>query len=135
MKASTNVLLALGISAVLGGTAIAGPDRTGQSIAFARIDGPTGNVTAVGGVGTKSAVGVRNNPGDYSITFTGHYPKTLTADKVVVNVSAESANFGVANAVVQSVSATQITVEEFTWDSPAATEVDNNCFLTLYLGR
>jgi hypothetical protein len=135
MKASTNMLLALGISAVLGGTAIAGPDRTGQSIAFARIDGPTGAVTAVGGAGTKSAVGVRNSAGDYTITFTGHYPKTLTADKVVVNATAESASFGVANAIVQNVSSTQITVEIFTWDSPVATEVDNNCFLTLFLGR
>jgi hypothetical protein len=135
MKAYTNMLLALGISAVLGGTAMAGPDRTGQSIAFARIDGATGDVTAVGGVGTKSAVGVRNSTGDYVITFTGRYPKTISAEKVVVQATAESFNFGVANAVVQSVSATQITVEEFTWDSPVATEADNNCFLTLFLGR
>jgi hypothetical protein len=89
----------------------------------------------MGGVGTKSAAAVRNAAGDYLITFTGHYPKTATADKVVVNATAESSNFGVANAIVQSVSPTQITVEEFTWDSPVATEVDNNCFVTLFLGR
>jgi hypothetical protein len=135
MKAMGSLVLVLGIAVGLGGTAMAGPDRSGQSIAFARIDGASGNVTATGGVGTKSAAGVRNSAGDYTITFTGHYPKTITVDQVVVNASAESLQFGVANAVVQSVSPTQIQVEEFTWSSPTETEVDNTCFLTLFLGR
>ncbi|MFZ1889223.1 MAG: hypothetical protein WAU33_14420 [Candidatus Binataceae bacterium] len=132
-------LLVLGFVLVLMtsliGTAIAGPDKTGQAIAFARVDGSSGAVTGFGGKGTTSASGARNSAGSYTVTFTGHFPKSITPNLLIINTTAESNDFGVSNGVVIAASATEIEVDIATWVSSVLTETDNNCFVSVFFGR
>ncbi|MGC1677579.1 MAG: hypothetical protein WA740_08600 [Candidatus Binataceae bacterium] len=132
-------LLVLGFAVVLVtslfGTAIAGPDKTGQAVAFARIDGGSGALTAFGGKGTISASGVRNSAGSYSVAFIGHFPKTITTNQVIINTTAESSIFGVSNGVVTAASKTEIDVSVATWVSSTLTETDNTCFVSVFVGR
>jgi len=132
-------LLVLGFAVALitslFGTAIAGPDKTGQAIAFARIDGTSGTVTGFGGKGTTSASAVRDEAGVYEVIFTGHFPKNITTNLLIINTTAESNNFGVSNGFVIGASATEIDVEVDTWTSNVLTEVDNNCFVSVFAGR
>jgi len=126
---------ALTLVTSLVGTAIAGPDKTGQAIAFARIDGSTGAVTGVGGKGTTSASGVRNVAGDYIVTFTGHFPKNASTSTLIINTTAELGFFGVSGGIVESASTTQVVVRVYTWTSNVLSQTDNNCFVSVFAGR
>ena len=73
------------------------------------------------------------------MTFTGNYPASITAGKVVVIATAESSDWGVANAVVNSASTTQISVSVYTWKSndvaTTGNRNTNGIYLTLMLGQ
>jgi hypothetical protein len=135
---SVGAVLALVFGAA--GTALAGG---GQAVAFASVDGlsnPTSpTIRAFGGSSTKSATVSLNNPGtpgEVVVAFVGKFPKSITVNDVIPIATAESNDFGVANAYVVSVSKTEIDVDVATWvSSNTATETAENLFVTLYLGH
>ncbi|HXW83709.1 MAG TPA: plastocyanin/azurin family copper-binding protein [Candidatus Binataceae bacterium] len=138
MTRSIAKTVAAGFAAGLLALAAATPARagSGEAIAFARISA-SGNVTADGGADLVGASAVENGPGDYTVTFDGHFPKNIAAAQLILNSTAEATStpavFGSSNAVVLSASATQIKVEVFTWDS-SFEGADTNCFVTVFLG-
>lgn len=103
-------------------------------IGFARVAGTA--ITGFGGFGTTS-VTTTGTGYPYTITFTGSYPATIAATKVVVTATAESANSGVVNASVSSASTTSIVVSVFVWKSDVTTGglASNPIFVALHLGK
>jgi len=107
-------------------------------IAFAKISGAS--VAAFGGLGT-TAVATTGTGFSYSVTFTGTYPAAISAAKIVVQATAESANSGVANAIVNSATTTSISVSVYVWVPQGAAGTttgalaNNPIFLTLSLGK
>jgi hypothetical protein len=107
-------------------------------IAYAKITGAT--VAAFGGVGT-TAVATTGTGFPYNITFTGTYPAAISAAKIVVQATAESAQTGVANAIVNAATTTSISVAVYVWAPPGAGATttgalpNNPIFVTLSLGK
>ena len=107
-------------------------------IAYANISGAS--VAAFGGLGT-TAVTTTGTGFAYNITFTGTYPAAITAAKMVVQATAESANSGVANAIVNSATTTSISVSVFVFAPQGASGTatgalaNNPVFVTLSLGK
>ena len=107
-------------------------------IAYAKISGAS--VAAFGGLGT-TAVTTTGTGFSYTITFTGTYPAAITAAKMVVQATAESANSGVANAIVNSATTTSISVSVYVFAPPGVggtttgAIANNPVFVTLSLGK
>ena len=107
-------------------------------IAYAKISGAS--VAAFGGLGT-TAVTTTGTGFAYNITFTGTYPAAITAAKIVVQATAESANSGVANAIVNSATTTSISVSVYVFAPPGVggtttgALANNPIFVTLSLGK
>ncbi len=91
-------------------------------IAYAKISGAS--VAAFGGLGT-TAVTTTGTGFAYNITFTGTYPAAITAAKMVVQATAESANSGVANAIVNSATTTSISVSVYVFAPQGAGGTDD----------
>ncbi len=115
----------------------AGPAGPSFIVGFARINTSAGasSVSTFGGAGTTGASVVRSAAGFYTVTFTGTYPSTTDATKLVVLSTAESNNFQVSNNAVLSASPTSISLNVFTWTSNALVEVDDSFFLEVLLGQ
>jgi len=120
-----------------GSAGSAGPAGPSFIVGFARINTSAGasSVSTFGGAGTTGASVVRSAAGIYTVTFTGTYPSTTDATKLVVLSTAESNNFQVTNNAVQSASPTSISLSVFTWTSNALVEVDDSFFLEVLLGQ
>ena len=65
--------------------------KGGAAAAFAKllVAADSVGVTTFGGKGTVSIIELVTTPGSATVTFTGKYPKGLTADQVVLNVTTE----------------------------------------------
>lgn len=103
-------------------------------LGFARINGTDGAVVSSGGNGTTGVSAVRNSPGDYTITFTGNYPATISATKLSVLATAQADNFQVTNAGIESASGSSIVIRIFSWKSDVTSEVDAGVFVQVLLG-
>lgn len=101
--------------------------------ALAKCDA-AGNLKTYGGFNTNGASCQKAGAGYYRITFDGLYALS-NADDVVINATAESAQFGVSNAYVISATVSQIVVGLYTWQSNTTTTTDNTFFITVFTGR
>ena len=110
--------------------AAAGPAAAQAAQGKCRADG---NLVNAGGFDTVSAHCQRVAPGIYDITFSGQYGVT-GPENVVVNTTAESAVYGVSNAVVTTATPAQIVVRVYTWASATQSLVDNAFFITVFTG-
>ena len=111
------------------------PSKSGVSVAFARVSTNDGTLKAFGGKGTTSAMGTTGEAGGALVTFTGKYPKTIDANKVVVQATCLSGNYEAANAVVNSASSTQIDVLVYCWKSDTLLYTGDDAFVSVYIGR
>jgi hypothetical protein len=114
-----------------------GPPGSSYELAFATINvitdaGFTEGVISFGGTGTTGTAVVRNSPGDYTITFTGSYPTSISATKLVVLADAH-ANLAQATTSVLSASTSSISIEVFTF--VGSTNVDESFSLVADLGQ
>jgi len=121
----------------------AGPPGPGYDVGFASVvtsaggAGVSTTVGAFGGSGTTGAAVVRNGRGDYTVTFTGAYPSSITPGALVAVANAQG-NLQEASAVVLNASATSIAVEVFTFAyQPDAgnVDVDDSCAVAVDLGQ
>ena len=101
-------------------------------IGLARVAGTT--ISGFGGNGT-TGVTVSGTGFPYTVIFSGSYPSTISAAKIIVQATAESASSGVANAIVNTASATSINVDLYVWTPPSTPLPGNPAFLTLTLGK
>jgi hypothetical protein len=92
-----------------------------------------GTVATFGGSDTTTVGAVRTSLGQYDVTFTGVFAVT-TADDVVINTTAQSANFGLTNALVTFANASTIVVHVFVWRSNDQVLLDNAFFITINIG-
>jgi hypothetical protein len=110
--------------------------KSGVAVAYAKANIGTLSLLSFGGKGTTSAAvtgGVISNYVD--ITFTGKYPKDITADQVILNATAKSYDFGVANTEVVSVNPTQLVISVSGWISTnTVTHSGETVFVTVYMG-
>lgn len=104
------------------------------SIAFAAIRGADGSVISSGGNGTTLVNCVRNGAGDYTVTFSGNFPANVSAEKLTVLATAQSDNYQVTNAAVESASSSSISIRIFAWRSDVASEIDASVFVQVLLG-
>jgi hypothetical protein len=110
--------------------------KSGAAVAYAKADIASQTILSFGGKGTlAAAVSGGSSNAFIDVKFTGKYPKDITVDQVIVNATAQSSDFGVANAIVQSASPSQLVVEVSGWvstntDSTAGETV----FMSVYLG-
>lgn len=100
---------------------------------FAKIRA-NGTVATFGGSDTTTVGAVHSGVGQYTVTFTGAYLPTITADDVVINTTAESINFAVTNTFVSSANPNQIVVFVFAWVSSTLAFLDNPVFVTINVG-
>ena len=117
------------------GASIISASKTGVAVAYAKASIGAGSVLSFGGKGTTSAVAGGGNIGFTYVTFTGKYPSGLTANQVILNATAQSWDYGVANAEVISVNSTQLVVSVSGWISDTKVYTGETAFLTVYLGR
>ena len=97
----------------------AGPPGPSYDLGFANVvsvvdGGASASVAAFGGSSTTATAVVRNGAGDYTVTFTGSYPSSITTAQVVPVVTA-SGNFREASAAVLSATPASIAVAVFTF--------------------
>ncbi|HUO03635.1 MAG TPA: hypothetical protein VMU16_00425 [Candidatus Binataceae bacterium] len=98
-------------------------------IAFASVSVDSGSdiaVKAFGGAGAKGVAAVRNSPGHYTVTFTGHWRPKITADSLIVFSSAKGGHFSASGAIADFASKGQIVIEVSTWQSNVPAETDND---------
>src|SRR5262245_29675722 len=93
--------------------------RSGAAVAFAKIavSNQLEGILTFGGKGTTSCFGSFPAIGSAIVTFRGKYPKDLTTDQVVINITASTGSFGVGNGDVVSANSTQIVVSVNSWVS------------------
>jgi ABC-type proline/glycine betaine transport system substrate-binding protein len=110
--------------------------KSGAAVAFAKVDLSDGTLKTFGGKGTKSAsITDNNSPYSVEVTFVGKYSKTITADKVVINATCESDDYGVANAYVSSVSPTNISITVYGWVSDTREYNGERVFFSVFVGQ
>lgn len=109
-------------------------DPAAAQSAFAEVNADC-NIAAYGGSDTTTAFCNYLGPGVYEINFNGNFPGQTTPDKVVVNTTAESVQYGVSNAVVTFASFAAINVTVFTWVSDTLVTSDNAFFVTVFVGH
>jgi hypothetical protein len=108
--------------------------RKGASIAYAKLSDATGTVMAFGGKGTTQAV-ASGGGGYWSVTFTGKFPADVTAERLILQSSCESGNYGVANSYVASATPTEIEVVVFCWKSNTLSYDADDGFVNVFFGR
>lgn len=106
-------------------------------MAFAKVDLTSGDLLNFGGKGTKTAVIADdfNKPRALTVKFTGKYPKELVPGQLTVLASAESSDFGVANALVNSAGPTEIMVSVFGWRSYDQAFTGDIVFFAVFIGE
>ena len=111
--------------------------KGGAAVAYAKADIATQKILSFGGKGTTAAtVSGGNSNAFINVTFTGKYPKGVTEDQVIINATAQSSDFGVANAVVVSASSSQLVVEVSGWVSTNAnSNVGETVFMSVFIGQ
>lgn len=122
-------------------TASSGPkpssaSKSGAAVAFAKASISSQSVLSFGGKGTTAAVASGGDSNAFvDVKFTGKYPKDITTSQVIINATAESSDFGVANAFVVSASPTQLVIEVSGWVSTNAnSNTGETVFMSVYLG-
>lgn len=133
---AVGLMAATMIQANLGGTAKpSSVSKKGVAVAFAKADIAAATVLTFGGKGTEAASATGDHFGYADISFTGHYPKNITADQVIVIATAQSADFGVANATVLSASPTELVIRVYGWSSASLAYSGEKVFVSVLLGR
>ena len=105
-----------------------------HTVGFASVNGADGAVISSGGNGTTSVSSVRNSAGDYTVTFTGNYPTSISTTNLTVLSTARADNFQVTNAAIEVATSTSIVVRIFSWKSDVTSEVDTSVFVQVLLG-
>ena len=110
--------------------------KSGVAVAFAKLNIGTASVLTFGGKGTTSAVVSDGDSNSFvDVTFTGKYPKGITTTQVVINASAESSDYGVANAIATSANSTQLVIEVSGWVSDTKALNGETVFVSVFLGQ
>lgn len=114
-----------------------------QLIGFARADG-SGTMLSFGGNGTTGVTVQQINDGgtNYRFTFSGVFSALTATDtpgnqnRISILTSAETKDYGVTNAYVNSASASQIVVTVYIWKSSDLTaDFQNGVYVALLLGQ
>jgi hypothetical protein len=112
------------------------PAKSGVASAFAKVNIGAGGLLTFGGKGTTAAAVSSTDSNSYAeVTFTGKYPKDITSDKIVITATCESDNYGVANAYVSSVSATQLVIGVYGWKSDTLEYQGDRVFFSVFIGQ
>jgi hypothetical protein len=109
--------------------------KSGAAVAFAKVDLSDGTLKTFGGKGTKTATIDYSDTGYAEVRFDGKYSKTITADKVVINATCESSNYGVANAYVVSATSTQLVIGVYGWESDTLNYQGDRVFFSVFVGQ
>jgi hypothetical protein len=110
--------------------------KSGVAVAYAKADILNQVVLSFGGKGTTAAEATSGDGLNFiEVTFTGKYPKDITADQVIINATAQTSFFPVANAIVSDVNPTQLVVQVSAWVSNTQEGNGEIVFFTVYLGR
>jgi len=134
--------IALAVAALLVVTAatahagtVASAAKKGIPVGYASIDEVAGAVLAYGGKGTTGVTVLSHSTGQVSLKFTGKYPDDVSADKVIVQTTAESLSYGVTNTMVLSASPTEIVVAVYHFVSyQLGGDMSGKSFVTLMIG-
>lgn len=110
--------------------------KSGAAVAYAKASISSQSILSFGGKGTAAAVASGGDSNSFvDVKFIGRYPKDITASQVIINTTAESSDFGVANAFVVSASPTQLVIEVSGWVSTNAnSNTGETVFMSVYLG-
>ena len=116
--------------------AVAGPAKTGKSVAFASVDTGTGMLATFGGKGTTSATSSAGlGPGCALVNFVGRYPRTITPNQIVLEATAQTGDFGVASAQAGTVSPTEIDIQVCSWVSNTLSGSPEQVFVNVFIGN
>jgi hypothetical protein len=139
-KIATLGFLVVGITLSLprtgAATTLASEAKKGVAEGSAKVDVFAATVLAFGGKRTTAVAAASPcGAGCVEVTFTGNYPTDIALDKVIVNSTAVSANFGVTNAVVSSVSPTAIVVDVSEWKSDDLSPQNGQIWVSVSVGK
>lgn len=109
--------------------------KSGAAVAFAKVNLSDGTLKTFGGKGTKTATIDYSDTGYAEVRFDGNYSKNITPEKVVINATCESDNYGVANAYVVSATSTQLVIGVYGWKSDTLTYQSDRIFFSVFVGR
>ena len=110
--------------------------KSGAAVAFAKVNLYTGSLLAFGGKGTATAtLSATDSNGWAEVTFTGKYPKDISADQVIITATCQTYNYGVANAYVSSVSSTQLVIGVYGWKSDTTSYQGDSVFFSVFIGQ
>jgi hypothetical protein len=109
--------------------------QSGAAVAFAKVNLTDGTLRTFGGKGTKTATIDYSDNGCAKVRFDGKYSKNITEDKVVINATCESANYGVANAYVVSATSTQLIIGVCAWKSDTLSYQGDRVFFSVFVGQ
>ena len=135
---AVGLMAATMIQASVGGTVSAKPSsvsKKGVAVAFAKVNIATAEILTFGGKGTEDATATGDHAGYADIKFTGHYPKNITGDQVIVIATCQSNDWGVANAMVMSESPTELLIRVYGWSSSTLAYNGETVFVSVMLGR
>jgi len=111
--------------------------KSGVAVAYAKADIGTKSILSFGGKGTTSAAVSGGDSNHYiNVTFTGKYPKDINTDQVIVNATAMSKDYGVANAYAAAANQTQLVIVASGWISTnTVVGSQETVFLTVFIGQ
>lgn len=114
--------------------------KAGVAICMAHVRGTDDLIFSFGGKGTTDVTAVRKDPGIpgwHIVTCTGKYPENGDLTDLIINTSARLGGFVpvVTGSERKSYSTTQIVLEVFVWHSSDLTFLDNEFYVTIFLGR
>jgi len=129
--ADFNIVGPAGATGATGVTGVTGPAGPSQLLAFAHVQISDDTILGFGGAGT---TGVTSS--GTQVTFTGNYPAGITADKLVVLMTAQSGAYAVGNAAINSATPTEIVVYVGTWTSSDLSNYNaNSRYVAVMLGQ
>jgi len=127
--------------AVLCLVTVTGPSAwatSGEAIAFAHIDGSTGDVLAGGGSMSTGAATKKLGPGTYQIEFLGKYAKNITADRLIILASPKNGSGTIVFAAGEpfgTVNSSKIVIAVQIYQLTNGDNVDRDCYVAIFLGN
>jgi hypothetical protein len=115
-------------------SSIASTSKSGVAIACAKVNIATASVLGFGGKCTTAAVASGGDSNAYTfVTFTGKYPKDISTNNVIINLTTKANNYGVANGYIWTANATQLVIEVDGWISDTLAAGNETVFLTVFV--
>ncbi|HXC50509.1 MAG TPA: hypothetical protein VN634_06495 [Candidatus Limnocylindrales bacterium] len=121
-------------SATVHAGSVASAAKKGAAVGLANVSLFAGTIASKGGKGTTDVTITSFSPGFVDLKFTGKYPDDITPGNVILQSTAQSANYSVTNGFVSSASPTEIDVTIYEWSSDTLNNQTDNVFIALFIG-